>query len=203
MFSVYMHISPNGKRYIGITKQKPTKRWQNGGGYKNQPFMWKAIKKYSWNNIKHEILFTDLTKEEAEQKEIELIAKYKTTNSRYGYNVSNGGNCLGTLSDVTKEKIRNANLGKSKSEKTREKISVTLTGRKHTEEEKIKISYSLKENRRHCKKVINLNTGKVYQSLSDVAKELNIKNPTHIIDVCRGKRYSAYGYKWSYAKEVM
>lgn len=46
MYSVYMHTTPNNKKYIGITKQKPVKRWQNGGGYKNQPLMWKAIKKY-------------------------------------------------------------------------------------------------------------------------------------------------------------
>lgn len=27
MYSVYKHTSPSGKVYIGITKQKPVKRW--------------------------------------------------------------------------------------------------------------------------------------------------------------------------------
>ena len=62
MYSVYMHTTPNNKKYIGITKQKPVKRWQNGGGYKNQPLMWKAIKNIGWNNITHKILFTNLSK---------------------------------------------------------------------------------------------------------------------------------------------
>lgn len=163
----------------------------------------KLLKNIGWNNIEHIILYTNLSKEEAEQKEIELIAKYKTNDIRYGYNATNGGNCLGTYAKETREKIRNFNLGKTLSKKTRLKISNTLTGRKHTEEEKRKISYSLKVNGNHCKKVINLDTGKIYKSLIEAAKEFNIKNPTHIIEVCRGKRNTAYGYKWSYIKEVM
>ena len=77
---VYVHIFPNGKKYFGITCKIPDKRWENGHGYtKNgQPVMYHAIKKYGWENIKHEILFTNLTKKEAELKEKELIALYKT-----------------------------------------------------------------------------------------------------------------------------
>lgn len=29
-YKVYMHTLPNGKRYVGITKQEPEKRWLNG-----------------------------------------------------------------------------------------------------------------------------------------------------------------------------
>ena len=36
-YSVYKHTFPNGKVYIGITKQNPLKRWRNGTGYKGQP----------------------------------------------------------------------------------------------------------------------------------------------------------------------
>ena len=34
-YTVYCHIFPNGKRYVGITKQKPEYRWDNGNGYRN------------------------------------------------------------------------------------------------------------------------------------------------------------------------
>lgn len=90
-FVVYKHTSPNGKVYIGITKQNPLYRWDNGMGYSGQPKFFRAIVKYGWDNIKHEILFTDLTEEEACAKEKELIQFYDSAKS--GYNASTGGKC--------------------------------------------------------------------------------------------------------------
>jgi hypothetical protein len=92
-FKVYMHTSPNGKRYIGITCQEDSKRrWgSNGCGYKDNEYFWKAIKKYGWDNFQHEILFEGLTEVESKQKEIELIAFYDTTNKSNGYNITPGG----------------------------------------------------------------------------------------------------------------
>lgn len=76
-FIVYIHIFPNKKVYIGITCQKPNERWRNGKGYKkSQIKIRNAIKKYGWENIEHKILYIGLSKEEAEQKEIELIGFY-------------------------------------------------------------------------------------------------------------------------------
>ena len=67
-FCVYIHTSPSGKRYIGITGQKPERRWRkNGLGYKDHTYFWNAICRYSWDNFKHEIVASNLTKEEAEQ----------------------------------------------------------------------------------------------------------------------------------------
>ena len=93
-YIVYCHVFSNNKKYFGITCQGYKKRWGKGGtGYKGQ-FVYYAIEKYGWHNTKHYILFKNLTREEAEQKEIELIAKYNTTDRRYGYNVSKGGDIL-------------------------------------------------------------------------------------------------------------
>ena len=64
-YSVYIHLFPNNKVYIGITKQKPEHRWNNGKGYKNNDYLANAILKYGWNNIEHKILYSNLTKEEA------------------------------------------------------------------------------------------------------------------------------------------
>lgn len=92
-FKVYMHTSPNGKRYIGITRQEnPERRWgSNGCGYIDNQHFWRAIQKYGWDNFKHEILFDGLTEIEAKQKEVELIAFYDSTNANNGYNISLGG----------------------------------------------------------------------------------------------------------------
>lgn len=90
LYYVYKHTTPCGKVYIGITGRNPSIRWANGKGY-NRAYFKNAIEKYGWDNIKHEILFDSLTKEEAEQKEIELIAEYKSNQREYGYNISVGG----------------------------------------------------------------------------------------------------------------
>lgn len=105
MYIVYKHTFPNDKVYIGITCIDVSNRWRDGKGYKTQKLMLRAILKYGWENIKHEILFENLTKEEAEQKEIELIAKYQSNNPEFGYNVENGGNCKGKTSNVTRQKM--------------------------------------------------------------------------------------------------
>lgn len=90
-YFVYKHTCPNGKVYIGITCQTPSKRWHNGKGYVQNKYFYSAISKYGWDNIKHEILFDSLTKEEACKKEIELIAQYRSNLHEYGYNLSVGG----------------------------------------------------------------------------------------------------------------
>lgn len=127
-YTVYMHTSPSGKRYIGITSTSVEERWRNGRGYKTQIF-YRAIKKYGFGNFQHDILFENLTKEEAEQKEIELIKKYNTTNKKYGYNVANGGSCVGTVSEETKRKISESNKGKHQlSEEHIEKLRESMRG---------------------------------------------------------------------------
>ncbi len=122
-YTVYKHTSPNGKIYIGITSQKLYQRFQNGNGYRGSTRFEGAIKKYGWKNIKHEVLLDGLTKEEAEQKEIELISLYKSNDRRYGYNIANGGNTVGTLSEETKQKLAKVQLGRTASIEARQKMS--------------------------------------------------------------------------------
>lgn len=63
------HTSPTNKYYVGITKQNPLKRWANGRGYCKNKHFYKAILKYGWDNFKHEIVFSGITKDEAIQRE--------------------------------------------------------------------------------------------------------------------------------------
>lgn len=77
--------------------------------------------------------------------ESELIKKYKTTNGEYGYNITSGGWNY-QMSETTKEKLRQAHLGKHNSEESKEKLRETwrvkghpLQGKHHTEETKKKI----------------------------------------------------------------
>lgn len=88
---VYIHLFPNGKRYVGLTKLKTLNwRWKSGEGYKTQQLIYRAIIKYGWKNIQH-ILYQVDTEKEMKYLEKYLIAYYNTTNPLYGYNVSTGG----------------------------------------------------------------------------------------------------------------
>lgn len=70
-FKVYMHISPSKKVYIGITCEANIEdRWKKGKGYKHSPHFTTAINKYGWDNFKHLILYTNLTQDEACEKEL-------------------------------------------------------------------------------------------------------------------------------------
>ena len=91
VYSVYMHTSPSGKRYIGITKQKPEARWRKGKAYQNNSYFTHAINKYGWENFQHEVLYEVDNLEDAKKLEIELIAKYRSDERNFGYNITKGG----------------------------------------------------------------------------------------------------------------
>lgn len=164
-YIVYKHTSPSNKSYFGITSTTLEKRsGKNGSYYKKDMLFYRAIQKYGWNNIKHEILFANLSKQEACQKEIELIAQYKSNNAKYGYNISSGGESgnAGVKASVeTREKMRIAHLGnrsntgRKLSAEHRQKLSAAhkgnkvMLGRKLSEETRRKISEAQKGEKNH------------------------------------------------------
>lgn len=87
-YTVYMHLFPNNKKYIGITKQKLENRWKNGYGYRGQKLMFNAINKYGWENIKHIILKNNLSKQQAIEEESRYIQLYETYKYENGYNIA-------------------------------------------------------------------------------------------------------------------
>ena len=138
-WTVYKHTNKtNGKVYIGITSKKPEARWESGNGYRHNAYMQNAISKYGWDGFEHEILFENLTQEQASAIERKLIAEYKSADRRYGYNIELGGYGRGVVSEETREKMRqnflgekNPNYGKHLSEETRRKLSECNRGENH------------------------------------------------------------------------
>ena len=96
-YVLYKHTNRhNGKVYIGITNNV-SRRWRNNGiEYKpqkgNASRFWNAIKKYGWDSFNHEIILSGLSAADANQKEIDFIEKYQSTNPSKGYNIALGGN---------------------------------------------------------------------------------------------------------------
>ena len=101
---VYIHSCPNGKKYVGITRQRPEKRWNNGCGYVKNEHFTRAIKKYGWENIDHMVIEVD-TETEMYYLERYLIAYYNSNNPKYGYNNSRGGDSGGYGVVQSKETI--------------------------------------------------------------------------------------------------
>ena len=90
-YTVYILEVPDGKKYVGCTKQPLPNRWQNGNGYKrNKPF-YDEIQKYGWENIMKKVVVEHATEAEASELERELIMQFHTHNSLYGFNHSLGG----------------------------------------------------------------------------------------------------------------
>ena len=142
-YSLYVHINKiNNKRYYGITSQKPKDRWRNGKGYKNHKnnkkdtYFYNAIRKYGWDNFKHEVLFEGLTKEEACLLEQCYIVLYDTTNRNKGYNRTTGGESFNHTDD-TKKALSDLYKGENN----------PFYGKHHTEETRKRISEKIKSER--------------------------------------------------------
>ena len=118
MWTVYMHICPNKKVYIGITSLNPEIRWNHGKGYPNNQHFTNAIIKYGWDNIEHKILFEDLDENCAKEIEIKLISIWKSQNMCY--NITDGGDGFKGLkhTDEFKENLSKRSLGNTWGSKT-------------------------------------------------------------------------------------
>lgn len=205
MYSVYMHSNEiNGKVYVGITGRKPELRWRNGLGYKpksktQNAYFYNAILKYGWDSFKSEVLFSKLTKTEAELKEIELIKSLRSNVRKYGYNIENGGNSTGKLSEETKMKVAESwNLNREERSK---RISEGKKGVKFSDEHRANLSKAKKgkpaQNRRPVSQYdLNMNFIKRWDSLQDAQDALGINKS----NICRAIKYdrTAGGYKWTY-----
>ena len=102
-YLIYKHTSPSNKVYIGITSQTPEKRWHGGANYSGQPYFYNAIRKYGWDNFKHDIIRSGLTEEEAKIAERKLIKRYDSRNREFGYNA---GYYPNMRHDAVKDKFR-------------------------------------------------------------------------------------------------
>lgn len=130
-YTVYMHTAPNGKKYIGITCNSITRRWgSRGQGYKTCQYFQKAIIKYGWENITHDILATGLSQHDAEIMERALIEQFETTNRDKGYNIKIGGGVNSTQSLETRAKLSEKAKGRIPSAETCAKISAANKGRR-------------------------------------------------------------------------
>lgn len=124
MYTIYRHVFPNGKSYIGLTRTSVEKRWGDGKKYKTCPLVDRAIKKYGWENVEHQILRVISEKSNAEIWERFYVAWYRSNDLRYGYNILPGGDVSeNAATDEMRKKLGNNKIGKHLTEEHKKSIS--------------------------------------------------------------------------------
>ena len=220
-YTVYKHTTPSVKVYIGITGKPVLKRWLNGRGYRRNNHFWNAIQKYGWDNIRHEILESGLTREEAGEAERKYIALYQSYDQAKGYNLTFGGEKGAKHTIESRKKLSQARKGK------RYNVGVPFTeerkrhlrenhadvsgeknpnyGKKWTQEQ-ITIRQAHRVYKRGsenpgAKPILQLDMdGRLVKRWGSIAEASQFYCRTSIKDCLRGKYKQHRGYLWRYEK---
>ena len=215
-FAVYCHYFPNGKVYVGLTCHSDDieeKRFgHNGGKYKKQPLVYRAIQKYGWDNIEHEVIAKYMSRESAVNIEKDLIALYHANEREHGYNISPGGEEGSYHCEESRRKMSEQRKGKKKSEEHRRKIGESNRGRIMSEETRKKISEKAKGRKKDTSNdprnipvlQFDIVTGELvgkYVSFADAARKTGASRP-HINECAKDKRRQEINCVWIYEKDA-
>ena len=188
----YIYITYNkldGRIYIGQKQGEYCKSYY--GGNEN---LKKDIKKFGKENFENHLIEYTFSKEGANKKEKDQIAKYNCTEANgYGYNIAAGGVGKGIyehMSDERREKMKQnkikgyRNMSEKAKKERAEKIGKAHKGTKHSDETKLKMSIARvgthvkEETKRKMSEKAKLRVGK------------NASNAKTIDIVYKGKSYS-------------
>ena len=212
-YCVYVHTNKtNGKKYVGITCQKPQRRWGDGRNYRFNQHFYGAIKKYGWDGFSHEILMSGLSKSQADKMERMLIAQWDCTNHEKGYNSSLGGDGHESFSAQTKERMsKSAKRRFEDPEELRKNQARGLlqfsTAEAIEKDRQAQLKYHEMNPRARYQKARLINQYdldghfvKQWKSIADAKRVFG----GAIIAVCKNeyRRKSAGGYMWRYADIV-
>lgn len=211
----------NGKIYIGQTVQKLEERIRKHFSRAKTEIQYKyplvnAIRKYGENNFDYETIEIVDALEKLNEREVYWIRYYNSI-SPNGYNATEGGEGTEGYKHKEKDKLKMKKLkinkyngennpfyGKRHSQAQIEKWKQERKGRKLTEEWKANISKTRKR-----KKIINLDTGEVFESIRHVCrhygKDPNSGTAWAISNVCNKKpKYkTVLGYRFEYYEPLL
>lgn len=194
----------NGKIYIGKTLHSIEKRWKEhcNDAYRerniNRP-LYAAIRKYGPENFKIETL-EEVDEQHLNEREvywIEILGSFKN-----GYNATLGGDGKSYLDydaiySLYQEGLTIKDIAKTVGCST-DSVRGVLDRRQISQEERKKRGW---ESIQHQVAMLDKDTEeilKVFPSVTAAQVFLDKGSGGHIGAVCRGKRKTAYGYKWKY-----
>lgn len=180
----------NSKVYIGQTTKTLNKRWKEHcqPSMVKRSILSKAIQKYGPENFTIQEIDGANNLSELNYLEKHYILKFNSLDRDKGYNIREGGN-NSNLNSVTKEKIRKTKLGNKHSVDTKNKM---------------RNSWSSKSIDHFKNKVLDGETGKIYNSVTEASKHMNIPRRT-LVRLLSNKTNPSKKYrdlKLSYYKEI-
>lgn len=219
-YIIYMHTNKlNGKMYIGQTCQTLEKRaGSNGASYRRCERFYQAIKEFGWENFEHTILFSGLTKEEANEMEQYLITSIRSYDLDIGYNIALGGDGMTSerskalwanpeyrakISEANKTLWANEEYHKERSalykeqwkdpekRKRRSKLATERWANKDFREKAHKAVLKSCATSVRC-----VETGEVFNAIVDACEKYNIHHANLIRSIHKGCRSG--GYHWEY-----
>lgn len=127
-YCVYVHVNKeNSKKYVGLTSNSVKRRWANGAGYVRCTAFNRAIQKYGWDGFEHQVIAAGLTRSEAEIEERRLIAKFKSNQAEFGYNLTSGGETNKEISEETRKRLSLSHTGIKPSKETLRKRAISIS----------------------------------------------------------------------------
>nr|DAI99448.1 MAG TPA: intron associated endonuclease [Caudoviricetes sp.] len=199
----------NNKVYIGITTKtlEHRKRIHIRDSKTKDTYFYRALRKYGENNFEWEIIDSAETMEELEELERYYINLYDSfNNKKKGYNSTSGGY---NLYEITDEERRNRSKRAKGENNPMYGVESPMKGKHFTEEHKSKISNALKKSYRphvvggsnpSAKRVINLDTKEIFETLTDASKKYGISRQM-IGKVCNGHNKTAKGFRWAFIED--
>ena len=209
----------NNKSYIGQTTTSLKQRKKEHETSSKLTYFHLAIKKYGKENFTWEILENNLTFDILNEREKYWIKFYKSNDKTFGYNLTEGGDNQDALNKWRQEnpelalikakegwlKMKQILVNNPEKEKIRKEKAKQGIQKYHKEHKKeiqersyniflknkdIALQNLQKANKERSKSVLCLETGIIYNSISEAGKLTNT-SPSNISLCCHGKRKSA------------
>ena len=135
----------------------------------------KAIVYFGWKNVISSVLETTEDLSKAQELEKHYIAKYKSTETQFGFNTQDGGKDGYTYNN---EFIKN------------------VKGQRRSINTEFKMGHKCFT----CHPFKCLENGKIYMNREEAERDLGIKL-NHIYEVCKGRRKNCRGFTFKYVED--